>query len=97
MDNKAPLPSEPFPQTETDLLMEGLLAGVQSEIEISSDSGSVLEIPNGDPYCPVTGSQKDGMLDTTPIPGTALIINRGTKLPDALNESSLLYEKRGVG
>ena len=69
--------------------MEGLLTGVQSEVEILSDSGSVLEIPNGNPYCPVTGDQRDGILDTTPIPGTTLIINRGTMLPDVLKEKVL--------
>ena len=49
VDDQVPLPPEPFPQTEADLFMEGLLTGVQSEVEISSDSGSVLEMPNGDP------------------------------------------------
>ena len=69
--------------------MEDILTGVQAEIEVSSDSGSVLEMPHGDPYCPVTGSQEDGRLDRTPIPGTTLIINRGTKLPDTLKEKVL--------
>ena len=39
MDDQAPLPSEPFPQTEADLFMEGILTGVQAEIEVSSNSG----------------------------------------------------------
>ena len=42
IDDQTPLPPEPFPQTEADLFMEGLLTGVQSQVEISSDSGSVL-------------------------------------------------------
>ena len=90
VDDQVPLPPEPFPQTETDLLMEGLLAGVQAaEIGMSSDSGSVLELPNGNPYCPAIGSQRDGTLDRTPIQGTTLIINRGTYLPDTLKQRVL--------
>ena len=89
IDDQALLHPEPFHQTKADLLMEGLLTGVQSEVEISSDPDSVLEIPNGNPYCPVTGDQRDGVLDTTLIPGTTLIINRGTLLPDALKKKVL--------
>ena len=49
-----------------------------------------MEIPtNGDPYCPVTGEQKDGVLDTTNITGSTLIIHRGTLLPDVLKEKVL--------
>ena len=70
--------------------MDSLLAGVQAaEIEMSSDSGSVSELLNGDPYCPVTGSQKDSTLDRTPILGTTLIVNRGTNLPDTLKQRVL--------
>ena len=70
--------------------MEVFLTGIQSEAEGSSNSDQVLEIPtNGNPYCPVTGDQRDGVLDTTVIPGTALIINRGKLLPNALKEKIL--------
>ena len=34
IDDQTLLPPEPFPQTEADLFMEGLLTGVQSEVEI---------------------------------------------------------------
>ena len=91
IDDQVLLPPEPFNQTKADLLMEGILTGVQSEVEISSDPDSVLEIPNGNPYCPVTGDQRDGVLDTAVIPGTTLIINRGTLLPDALKEKALFF------
>ena len=83
VDDQALLPPEPFDQTKADSLIEGILTGVQSKVEISSDPDSVLEIPNGNPYCPVTTGQRDGVLDTTPIPGTTLIINRGSLLPEA--------------
>ena len=89
-DDQISPPPEPFPHTGTDLLMDGLLAGVQAaEMEMSSDSGSVSELLNGDPYCPVTGSQRDGILDRTPIQGTTLIIDRGTYLPDSLKHRVL--------
>ena len=69
--------------------MEAILTGIQSEVEISSDPDQVLEIPtNGNPYCPVTGEQRDGVLDTAVITGTTLIINKGTLLPDVLKEMS---------
>ena len=87
VDDQILPPPESFPHTGTDLLMEDLLAGVQAaEMEMSSDSGSVTELLNGDPYCPVTGSQRDGILDRTPIQGTTLIVNRGTYLPDSLKQ-----------
>ena len=57
VDDQILPPPERFPHTGTDLLMEDLLAGVQAaEMEMSSDSGSVTELLNGDPYCPVTGT-----------------------------------------
>merc|ERR1712027_242130 len=84
------LPPESFPHSGTDLVMEDLLAEVQAaEMEMSSDSGSVTELINGDLYCPVTGSQRDGILDRTPIKGTTLIVNRGTYLPDSWKERVL--------
>ena len=83
VDDQALLPPEPFDQTKADLQMEAILTGVQSEVEISSDPDQVLEMPtNGNPHCPVTGEQRDGVLDTTVVAGTTLIINRGRLLPD---------------
>ena len=70
--------------------MEAVLTEIQLEVEGSSNPDQVLEIPtNGDPYCPVTGEQRDSVLDTTIITGTTLIINRGTLLPDVLKEKVL--------
>ena len=70
--------------------MEAILNEIQLGVDGLSDPDQVLEIPtNGDPYCPITGEQRDGALNTTNITGSALIIHRGTLLPGILKEKVL--------
>ena len=84
------LPFEQLDHTETESPMDSIPNEIHLGLDGVSDPDQVLEIAtNGDLYFPVTGEQRDGTLNPTSIPGSTLIIHRGTLLPDELKEKVL--------
>ena len=87
MGEQVTLPFEQLEQTETELPMDSILNEIHLGLGGLSDPEQVLEIATKrDLYFPITGEQRVGTLDPTSIPGSTLIIHRGTLLPDELKE-----------